>query len=130
MTRAQSSLGPGVGFHPAVVLGVATLGYFFVLLDVTIVNVALERIPIGLGASRGELQWVVDAYALALALASLMLSAGHIADGFGRRRVFTVGVAIFGLASAGCALAPTAGALIATRAPGDRLRPCSPRRWR
>jgi MFS transporter, DHA2 family, methylenomycin A resistance protein len=99
---------------PALVLGVATLGYFFVLLDVTIVNVSLENIATGLGAGRGELQWIVDAYALALA--SLMLSAGHIADGFGRRRVFAIGAAIFGLASAGCALAPSAGALIGARA--------------
>src|SRR5437763_16162310 len=93
------------GTAPALVLGVATLGYFFVLLDVTIVNVALQNISTGLGASRSQLQWVVDAYALTLA--SLMLSAGHIADGFGRRRVFTAGIAVFGIASAACALAPS-----------------------
>ena len=92
---------------------VATLGYGLVLLDVTIVNVALEPIARGLGASRTELQWVVDGYALALA--SLMLSAGQIADGFGRRRVFAAGMALFGAASVACALAPSPGVLIGGR---------------
>jgi MFS transporter, DHA2 family, methylenomycin A resistance protein len=92
---------------------VATLGYGLVLLDVTIVNVALEPIAHGLGASRAELQWVVDGYAVALA--SLMLSAGQVADAFGRRRVFGAGMAVFGVASVTCALAPTAGALVAGR---------------
>jgi MFS transporter, DHA2 family, methylenomycin A resistance protein len=94
-------------------LAIATLGYGLVLLDVTIVNVALDSIASGLGASGAQLQWVVDGYALALA--SLMLSAGQIADAFGRRRVFAAGMALFGVASAACALAPTAGALIAAR---------------
>jgi len=92
---------------------VATLGYGLVLLDVTIVNVALEPIAEGLGASRADLQWVVDGYALALA--SLMLSAGQIADAFGRRRVFGAGMALFGIASVACALAPSAGVLVAGR---------------
>src|SRR4051812_20630846 len=84
--------------RPALVLGLSCLGYFFVLLDVTIVNVALESISTGLDASRSQLQWVVDAYALSLA--SLMLSAGHVADGFGRRRVFVFGLCVFGVATA------------------------------
>src|SRR5690349_3432104 len=84
-----------------------------VLLDVTIVNVALEDIGNGLGADRAELQWVVDAYAVALA--SLMLGAGHFADRFGCRLVFRVGIAVFGAASLACALAPSATALIAAR---------------
>jgi DHA2 family methylenomycin A resistance protein-like MFS transporter len=75
--------------------------------------VALESIAAGLHASRAQLQWVVDAYALALAC--LMLSAGQVADAFGRRRVFAGGMALFGAASAACALAPSAGALIAAR---------------
>src|SRR3954451_23520074 len=99
--------------RPSLVLGLSCLGYFFVLLDVTIVNVALESISTGLDASRSQLQWVVDAYALSLA--SLMLSAGHVADGFGRRRVFVFGLATFGAATAAAALAPTPTALIAAR---------------
>jgi DHA2 family methylenomycin A resistance protein-like MFS transporter len=98
---------------PTLALAVAALGYMLVLLDVTIVNVALEDIGTGLGADRAELQWVVDAYAVTLA--SLMLSAGHLADRFGCRRIFRVGIALFGAASIGCALAPSAPALIAAR---------------
>jgi MFS transporter, DHA2 family, methylenomycin A resistance protein len=99
--------------RPGPALAVATAGYGLVLLDVTIVNVALEAIARSLGASRAELQWVVDGYALALA--GLMLSAGHLADRLGRRRVFAGGLVAFGVASAACALAPSAGALIAAR---------------
>jgi MFS transporter, DHA2 family, methylenomycin A resistance protein len=95
-------------------LVVACLGYFFVLLDVTVVNVALGHIATGLHASRGALQWVVDAYALVLA--SAMLSAGDIADLFGQRRVFAAGLAVFAAASAACAAAPGVGVLIAARA--------------
>jgi DHA2 family methylenomycin A resistance protein-like MFS transporter len=98
----------------ALLLGTCCFGYFFVLLDVTIVNVALPRIAAGLGTGRSGLQWVVDAYALALA--SLMLSAGHFADGFGRRRTFAAGLLLFGVASAACAVAPNVGVLIAARA--------------
>jgi len=99
--------------RPGTALAVAALGYLLVLLDVTVVNVALESIAAGLHASRAQLQWVVDGYALALA--SLMLSAGQVADAFGRRRVFAGGMALFGAASAACALALSAGALIAAR---------------
>jgi len=91
----------------------ACSGYFFVLLDVTIVNVALARIASDLGSSTAGLQWVVDGYALVLA--SLMLSTGNLADLFGRRRVFSLGLAGFGLASLVCGLAPGIGTLVAGR---------------
>ncbi len=108
MTDADTPRGRG----PA--LAVASAGYFFVLLDVTIVNVALARIGTGLGGSRSELQWVVDAYALVLAAG--MLGMGDLADRMGSRRLFLAGLALFGAASAGCATAPDAGALIGARA--------------
>src|ERR1700742_1775231 len=95
-------------------LAVASAGYFFVLLDVTIVNVALARIGSGLGGSRSELQWVVDAYALVLAAG--MLGAGDLADRTGSRRLFLAGLVLFGGASALCAAAPDASVLIAARA--------------
>ncbi|MFL5860749.1 MAG: DHA2 family efflux MFS transporter permease subunit [Solirubrobacteraceae bacterium] len=95
-------------------LAVASAGYFFVLLDVTIVNVALAKIGAGLGGSRSELQWVVDAYALVLA--ATMLGAGDLADRLGSRRLFLGGLALFGVASSACALAPSAAVLIAARA--------------
>ncbi|MGB0093041.1 MAG: MFS transporter, partial [Solirubrobacteraceae bacterium] len=77
---------------------------FMLLLDITVVNVALPSIRKDLGASFADLQWVVDAYALTLA--ALVLTAGSLADRLGRRRVFAAGLAIFSVASLLCALAP------------------------
>jgi EmrB/QacA subfamily drug resistance transporter len=87
---------------------------FMLLLDVTIVNVALPSIQRDLDASLTSLQWVVDAYALTLA--ALLLTAGTLADRFGRRRVFIVGVGIFSAASLACGLAGSATALNVARA--------------
>ena len=89
-------------------------GYFLVLLDVTIVNVALPRIGSGLNASVSGLQWVVDGYALALA--SLMLAGGTLGDLRGHKRIVLVGFVTFGLGSLACGLAPSTGALVAARA--------------
>jgi EmrB/QacA subfamily drug resistance transporter len=77
---------------------------FMLLLDITVVNVALPSIRDDLGASFSDLQWVVDAYALTLA--ALVLTAGSLADRLGRRRLFGAGLAIFSGASLLCALAP------------------------
>src|SRR5262249_44930831 len=68
-----------------------TVATFMLLLDITVVNVALPSIRESLHASFGDLQWVVDAYSLTLA--ALVLTAGSLADRFGRRRVFEVGLA-------------------------------------
>jgi EmrB/QacA subfamily drug resistance transporter len=76
---------------------------FMLLLDITIVNVALPEIQRDLDASFSDLQWVVDAYALTLA--SLLLTAGSLGDRIGRRRVFTIGFGIFTVASLACGLA-------------------------
>ena len=73
------------------------------LLDVTVVNVALPAIRTDLGASFGEMQWVIDAYALTLA--ATLLSAGALADRIGRRAVFAAGLALFTICSALCAAA-------------------------
>jgi EmrB/QacA subfamily drug resistance transporter len=78
---------------------------FMLLLDITVVNVALPSIQHDLGASFSDLQWVVDAYALMLAAA--LLPAGSIADLAGRRRVFVAGLGLFTLASLLCGLAQT-----------------------
>jgi DHA2 family methylenomycin A resistance protein-like MFS transporter len=88
-------------------------GYFLVLLDVTIVNVALPSIRTGLHAGVAGLQWVVDGYAVALA--ALMLAAGTAGDVYGHRRVVLAGLALFGVASLGCGVAPTTAALVAAR---------------
>ena len=87
---------------------------FMLLLDITVVNVALPSIRKSLGASFTDLQWVVDAYALSLA--ALVLTAGSLADRLGRRRLFIGGLAIFSVASLLCALAPDATVLNVARA--------------
>jgi EmrB/QacA subfamily drug resistance transporter len=76
---------------------------FMLLLDITIVNVALPEIQRDLNAGLTDLQWVVDAYALTLA--AVMLTAGTLADRFGRRRLFVLGVGVFTFASLLCGLA-------------------------
>jgi DHA2 family methylenomycin A resistance protein-like MFS transporter len=96
-----------------VVLVAMCVGYFLVLLDVTIVNVALPSMGSDLGASVSGLQWVVDGYAIALA--SLMLAGGSIGDLRGHKRVVLGGLALFGLASIACGLAPSTGALVGAR---------------
>lgn len=85
-----------------------------VVMDVSIVNVALPAIRRDLHASVSGLQWTVDAYTLVLA--SFLLLAGSAADRVGRRRIFQIGLATFGLGSLLCGLAPTIGTLIAARA--------------
>ncbi len=86
---------------------------FMLLLDITIVNVALPAIQRSLDASFSDLQWVVDAYALALA--TCVLTAGSLADLFGRKRVFLLGVTLFTIASAACGLANDSLFLIVAR---------------
>src|SRR4051812_37891666 len=87
---------------------------FMLLLDITVVNVALPSIRKDLNASFTDLQWVLDAYALTLA--ALVLTAGSLADRLGRRKIFAWGLAIFSLASLLCALAPNPTFLNAARA--------------
>ncbi|HYF24720.1 MAG TPA: MFS transporter [Baekduia sp.] len=95
-------------------LAVSSLATALLLLDVTVVYVALPEIQRDLGASFTELQWVVDAYALALA--AVLLTCGTLADRIGRRRVFAAGLVVFAVASALCAAAPDATALDLARA--------------
>src|SRR5690348_8292295 len=86
---------------------------FMLLLDITIVNVALPAIQRALDASFSDLQWVVDAYALALA--TCVLTAGALADLFGRKRLFVIGIALFTIASVACGAANDALFLIIAR---------------
>jgi EmrB/QacA subfamily drug resistance transporter len=79
------------------------IGTFMLLLDITIVNVALPKIQSGLGSSFVDLQWVIDAYALTLA--ALLLTSGSLADLLGRRRIFALGLVLFSGASLLCGLA-------------------------
>ena len=89
-------------------------GVFMLLLDVTIVNVALPSIEHAFRSTLSDLQWIIDAYALTLA--ALLLTAGSVADLTGRRRVFSVGIVVFTLGSALCGAAPDATFLAISRA--------------
>lgn len=83
-------------------------------IDITIVNVALPAIGAGLNASVSGLQWTIDAYTLVIAC--LLVLSGSLADRFGRKRVFEVGLSLFSVSSLLCGLAPSTGWLIAFRA--------------
>jgi EmrB/QacA subfamily drug resistance transporter len=96
------------------VLALASIASLMVALDTLVVSTALTTIRIDLGASLEQLEWTVNAYNLTLAV--LLLPAAALGDRFGRRRMFTAGLALFVAASAACALAPDAGWLIAARA--------------
>jgi EmrB/QacA subfamily drug resistance transporter len=89
-------------------------GVFMLLLDITIVNVALPDIQRELGASLSDLQWVIDAYALTLA--ALQLTAGSLADRYGRKRLFAIGTVVFTVGSLFCGLAPDVVFLSVARA--------------
>lgn len=91
-----------------------SLGYFLVLLDTTIVNVALPAIGHDLGGGLAGLQWVINAYILVFA--SLLLGAGVLADSFGAKRLFLAGLVTFALVSLLSAFAPSLYLLIALRA--------------
>src|SRR2546430_15780509 len=94
-------------------LAAVSFGLFMIMLDNTVVNVALPSMQKSLHIGPNELEWIVVGYALTFA--TLMLTGGKLADLYGRRLLFIVGLAIFTGASLACGLAPTAGALIAPR---------------
>ncbi|MBV9795943.1 MAG: MFS transporter [Actinobacteria bacterium] len=95
-------------------LGVTCLSVVVVNLDLTILNIALPAISDALHASTGDLQWLVDAYALVFA--GVMVPAGILGDRLGRKRLLLAGLAVFLIASLWCALSTSAGELIAARA--------------
>ena len=100
--------------NPWLVLLVVSLGFFMTLLDLTIVNIAIPNMITKLHASLDDVLWVINAYALVLAV--LVITTGRLGDLFGPRILFMNGVAVFTAASAACGLAPSPGWLIAFRA--------------
>ncbi|WP_327287509.1 MFS transporter [Streptomyces sp. NBC_01198] len=96
------------------VLILGSLGAFMVFLDTTIVNIAFETISRSFHTDTGRLAWVLNAYSLVFA--AMLIPAGRVADRYGRKRIFIVGIAGFALMSALCGLAPGAGVLITARA--------------
>ncbi len=112
MTATKNFLSSRLSSTTALLV-VVCLAQFMVILDVSIVNVALPSIREGLGFSTTGLQWVVNAYTLTFA--GLLMLGGRSADLLGRRRVFLVGTAMFALSSLACALANSRGLLIGAR---------------
>lgn len=110
-TSAWVSEGSGRGSAAALLL--ASLGFFLITLDVSIVNLALPSIRQGLGGDISTQQWILDAYTLFFA--ALLLCFGNISDRIGAKRSYITGIALFGIASLACAVAPTVLALIAAR---------------
>ncbi len=109
-----AAAGPHAADRRWIVLPVLCLSVFLVVVDNTIVNVALPTLNRSLGASITSLQWIVDAYSLAFA--GLLLAGGGIGDRFGRKGTMQVGLVFFGLFSAAAAWSHTTGTLISTRA--------------
>ncbi len=100
--------------NPWAVLLTLSLGFFMTLLDLTIVNIAIPDMVNKLHASLDQVLWVVNAYALALAV--LLITAGRLGDLRGKKTLYLSGVALFTLASLACGLAQGPGELIAFRA--------------
>jgi EmrB/QacA subfamily drug resistance transporter len=99
--------------NPWLVLVVLTTGFFMILLDTTIVNVAIPAMSTGLNASLDEILWVLNAYVLVYAV--LLITAGRLGDLFGQRNLFAIGLAVFTLASALCGFAQNSTELIGAR---------------
>jgi EmrB/QacA subfamily drug resistance transporter len=100
--------------NPWAVLLVVSLGFFMTLLDLTIVNIAIPNMITRLHASLDDILWVINAYALVLAV--LVITAGRLGDLIGPRIMFALGISVFTAASAACGLAPSPGWLIGFRA--------------
>jgi MFS family permease len=94
-------------------LAAVAIGLFMIMLDNTVVNVALPSMRRSLGLSLSQLEWIVTGYALTFA--AFMLTGGKLADLLGRRLIFMVGLAVFTLSSLACGLADSASVLIGAR---------------
>jgi len=109
----EAGPGPRAG-SPALVLALTAVSFFMVSLDALVVVTALPAIHRSVGGSIGTLDWAVNAYGLTFAAG--IITAAAVGERFGRRRTYVVGIAVFTVASALCAIAPSAGTLIAARA--------------
>ncbi|MBV8751510.1 MAG: MFS transporter [Hyphomicrobiales bacterium] len=114
ITEARAGIQPRILQGATAILVTMSLGVLIAQIDTSVVNLAVKKIGASLGAGVTELQWVVDAYNLVYA--SLLLTAGTLADLYGRRRIFALGIALFTLGSLVCGFAPNAAVLIGGRA--------------
>ena len=109
----QPTTGLPNGPHARIVITIASMGFFLITLDISIVNVALAQIRAELGGGTVGQQWIIDGYTLLFA--ALLLFAGNLSDRIGAKKAMALGIALFGVTSAACAFAPTSAALIAAR---------------
>jgi MFS family permease len=112
-STAIPAVTPATADHPRIVLATTILASSLAFIDGSVVNVGLPAIGRSLNADGGVLSWIINGYLLPLS--ALLLLGGAAGDRFGRRRILVLGVALFALASAWCALAPTATLLVAGR---------------
>lgn len=127
---SPSSLPGSSPGHPRrwLILGVICLAQLTVLLDNTVLNVAIPSLTRELDAATADIQWMINAYSLVQS--GLLLTAGSAADRYGRKKMLVAGLALFGLGSLAAGLADTTGELIAARAAwGWAGRCCSPPPW-
>ncbi len=119
-TRTQSmsdhddTIDPAVHDRRWLILGVLCMSLLIIVMDNTILNVAIPSLIVDLGATNSEIQWIVDAYVLVFA--GLLLTTGSLSDRYGRKGALQLGIVLFGVGSAAAAMSTTANDLIATRA--------------
>src|SRR5438552_17051576 len=104
---------PETRTNPWLVLVVLVTGFFMIMLDTTIVNVAIPAMSAGLSTTLDQILWVLNAYILVYAV--LLITAGRLGDLYGQRTLFAIGLAIFTIASAQCGFVQNADQLIAAR---------------
>ncbi|MGB6572805.1 MAG: MFS transporter, partial [Trebonia sp.] len=111
--QARADAGPVSRFAKWAPLAIVLCGTFIFVLDFFVVNVALPSIARDLRAGAAPIEWLVSGYALTTA--ALLVTGGRLGDHYGRRRLFSIGLAVFVLASALCAIAPDPSFLVAAR---------------
>ena len=113
-TTHDDDIDPAVHDRRWLILGVLCMSLLIIVMDNTILNVAIPSLIVDLGASNSQIQWIVDAYVLVFA--GLLLTTGSLSDRYGRKGALQLGIVLFGIGSAAAAMSTTANGLIATRA--------------
>ncbi len=110
----DDDIDPAVHDRRWLILGVLCMSLLIIVMDNTILNVAIPSLIVDLGASNSQIQWIVDAYVLVFA--GLLLTTGSLSDRYGRKGALQLGIVLFGIGSAAAAMSTSANGLIATRA--------------
>ncbi len=114
VANADDDIDPIVHERRWLILGVLCMSLLIIVMDNTILNVAIPSLIRDLGASNAQIQWIIDSYVIVFA--GLLLTAGSLSDRFGRKGALQIGIVLFGMGSVGAALSTSATQLIATRA--------------